>query len=303
MKRVFKALRQLIHRIRLRRRIKKQKRLNRSLYGDIMLFLVLLLFGSFSAYPLVFNTFHAFKPLNEIFEFPPRLFVRNPTLANFVDLFNLMNESWVPFSRHIFNTIFITAVGTGGHVILASMAAYPLAKYQFPGKNFIFRTVVLSLMFVPTVTSISNYIILGRLGIIDRPLAVILPAFASSLGLYLMKQFMEAIPFELIESAKLDGASEFAIYRKIVMPLVRPAWLTLIILSFQSLWVTDGGLYIYSDKHKPVSYALNQLVSLTIAQRQGTMAAVTFIMMIVPVTVFIITRTKIIETMAHSGMK
>lgn len=303
MTRILRPFAKVIHRIRLRRRIKKQKRLNRSKFGDLSLFLILLIFGSFSAYPLIFNINHAFKPLNEIFEFPPKLFVRNPTLDNFADLMNMMNDSWLPFTRHLFNTVIITAFGTGGHVILASMAAFPLAKYDFPGKNFIFRMIVLSLMFVPTVTSISNFIILGKIGVIDNPLAVILPAFASSLGLYLMKQFMEDIPFELIESAKLDGAGEFMIYRKIVMPLVKPAWLTLIILSFQNLWITDGGLYIYSDKHKPVSYALNQLVSLSIASRQGTMAAVTFIMMIVPVTIFIITRTKIIETMAHSGMK
>lgn len=285
------------------RRIKVKKRLNRSRWGNIFILLVLLLFGSFSAYPLIFNINHAFKPLNEIFEFPPKLFVRNPTLDNFSDLFNLIGDSWVPFSRHLYNTIFITFFGTGGHVILASMAAYPLAKYEFPGKNFLFKTVVLSLMFVPTVTSISNYIILGKIGLIDTPWAVIVPAFASSLGLYLMKQFMEVIPYELMEAAKLDGAGEFAIYRKIVMPLVKPAWLTLIILSFQSLWITDGGLFIYSEEHKPVSYALNQLISQAIASRQGTVAAVTFIMMIVPVTIFIITRTRIIETMAHSGMK
>lgn len=293
----------LYQRVQRRRRIKAKKRLNRSIWGDIFLFVVLLSFGVFSAYPLVFNINHAFKPLNEIFEFPPKLFVRNPTTDNFSDLFNLMNDSWVPFTRNLYNTILITALGTGGHVILASMAAYPLAKYNFPGKNFIFKMVVLSLMFVSTVTAISNYIILGGIGMIDTVWAVIIPAFATSLGLYLMKQFMEDIPFELIESAKLDGAGDFSIYWRIVMPLVKPAWLTLIILSFQNLWITDGGMFIYSEELKPVSYALNQLLSASIASRQGTVAAVTFVMMIVPVTIFIITRSKIIETMAHSGMK
>ncbi len=289
--------------IKTRRRIKKKKRLSRSIYGDIFLFIFLLAFGSFSAWPLIFNINHAFKPLNEIFIFPPRLFVKNPTLNNFIDLFNLMGDSWIPFTRHFFNTIFITVVGTFGHVIIASMAAYPLAKHSFPGRNFIFNTIVLSLMFVPTVTAISNYIILGKIGLIDTYWAIILPACAYSLGLYLMKQFMEGVPYDLIESAKLDGANEFTIYWKVVMPLVKPAWLTLIILLFQNLWVTDGGMFIYSEELKPVSFALNQLISVTIASRQGVVAAVTFIMMIVPVTIFIITRSKIIETMAHSGMK
>jgi ABC-type glycerol-3-phosphate transport system permease component len=286
-----------------RRRIKKRKRLNRSRAGDVILFLFLLSFGLFSAWPLIFNINHAFKPLDEIFLFPPKLFVKNPTFSNFIDLFNLMGDSWIPFTRHFFNTIFITTIGTFGHVMLASMAAYPLAKYEFPGKNIIFRTIVLSLMFIPTVTSISNYIILGKIGLIDTYWAVILPACASSLGLYLMKQFMESVPIDIIESAKLDGANEFTIYWKVIMPLVKPAWLTLVILLFQNLWTTDGGMFLYSEEFKPVSFALRQLISASIASRQGTVAAVTFIMMIVPVTIFIITRSKIIETMAHSGMK
>ncbi len=286
-----------------RQKNKKKVRLSRSKMGDIFLFLFLLMFGLFSAWPLVFNINQAFKPLNEIFLFPPKLFVKHPTFNNFIDLFNTMNSSWVPFTRYFFNTILITVAGTFGHVLIASMAAYPVAKYKFPGRNFIFSTIVLSLMFVPTVTAISNYIILGKLHMIDTYWAIILPACAYSLGFYLMKQFMEIVPYELMESAKLDGANEFTIYWKVVMPLVKPAWLTLIILLFQSLWTNDGGMFIYSEQLKPVSYALNQLVTASVASLQGEVAAITFIMMIVPISIFIITRSQIIETMAHSGMK
>jgi len=300
---MFKFIFSVFGILKRRRKIKKKKRLNRTLSGDIVLFLFLTAFGLFSAWPLIFNINHAFKPLDEIFLFPPKLFVKNPTFDNFTDLFNLMGDSWIPFTRHFFNTIFITVIGTVGHVIIASMAAYPLAKHQFPGRNIIFKTIVLSLMFVPTVTAISNYIILGKVGLIDTYWAIILPAFAYSLGLYLMKQFMEIVPYDMIESAKLDGASEFKIFWKVIMPNVKPAWLTLIILLFQSLWITDGGMFLYSEELKPVSFALRQLISTSIASRQGTVAAVTFIMMIVPVTIFVITRSKIIETMAHSGMK
>ena len=280
----------------------KKKRLSRSVAGDIALFLILLLFGAFSAYPLVYTICAAFKPLNELFIYPPKLFFQHPTLDNFSDLSILLEDSWVPFSRYLFNTIFITLAGTVGHVLIASMAAYPLAKHKFPGSKIIFGLVVYSLMFAAQVTATPRYIVFSWLGLVDRQLAIIIPAFAYSLGLYLMKQFMADIPMELIESAKIDGANEFQIYWRVVMPLVKPAWLTLIILLFQQLWNNDGGSFIYSEQIKPLSYALHQIVAGGIA-RTGTSSAVMLIMMIVPIAVFVLSQSQIIETMAHSGMK
>lgn len=281
---------------------KKVRKLNRSTGGDLALFALLLVFGVFSAYPLIMTASNAFKPLDELFLFPPRLFPRNITLDNFRDLQELIGNSWIPFSRYFFNTIFITALGTVGHVIIASMCAFPLAKYKFPGRNLFFTLVIYSLMFAPQVTAMPNYIIIAKIGLIDNPAAIIFPAIASSLGLYLMKQFMQQIPDELIESAKIDGASEFRIFFQIVMPLVKPAWLTLIILLFQRLWTTDGGSFIFSEELKPLSYALRQIAQGTI-ERAGTIAAVSFVMMIVPITFFIVSQSRIVETFSHSGMK
>jgi ABC-type glycerol-3-phosphate transport system permease component len=282
--------------------LKRTRKLNRSVGGDIALFMLLLLFGTFSAYPLIMTASNAFKPLDELFLFPPRLLPRNITFDNFRDLSELIGNSWIPFSRYFFNTILITSLGTLGHVIIASMAAFPLAKYKFPGRSIFFTLVVYSLMFAPQVTATPNYIIVSKIGLIDNPAAIILPAIASSLGLYLMKQFMQQIPNDLIESAKIDGASEYRIFFQIVMPLVKPAWLTLIILLFQRLWITDGGAFIFSEELKPLSYALRQIAQGTI-ERAGTIAAVSFIMMIVPVTFFIVSQSKIVETFSHSGMK
>ncbi|MFA7376927.1 MAG: carbohydrate ABC transporter permease, partial [Acholeplasmataceae bacterium] len=274
----------------------------RSLGGDIFLMALLLVFGVFSAYPLIMTASNAFKPLDELFRFPPTLLPRNLTFDNFRDLSELMENSWVPFTRYFFNTIFITLIGTVGHVIIASMAAYPLAKYKFPGKTIFFSLVVYSLMFSPHVTATPNYIIISSIGLIDTHWAIILPAIASSLGLYLMKQFMTQIPDDLIESAKIDGASEYRIFWQIVMPLVKPAWLTLVILLFQRLWTTDGGSFIFSEELKPVSYALRQIAQGSI-ERAGTIAAVAFVMMIVPVTFFMLSQSRIVETFSHSGMK
>jgi len=286
----------------IKRSFTKKRKLNRSLGGDIALFLLLALFGIFSAYPLIMTASNAFKPLDELFLFPPRLFPRNLTLDNFRDLSELIGNSWIPFSRYFFNTILITVIGTVGHVLIASMCAFPLAKYKFPGRTIFFTLVVYSLMFAPQVTATPNYIIIAKIGLIDNPAAIILPAIASSLGLYLMKQFMQQIPDELIESAKIDGASEYRIFFQIVMPLVKPAWLTLIILLFQRLWTTDGGSFIFSEELKPLSYALRQIAQGTI-ERAGTIAAVSFIMMIVPITFFIVSQSRIVETFSHSGMK
>lgn len=280
----------------------KKRNLNRSLAGDIFLFLLLAAFGFFSAFPLIMTVSNAFKPLDELFLFPPKLFPRNLTTGNFSDLSELMSQSWIPFSRYFFNTIFNTVVGTVGHVILASMCAYPLAKHKFPGRNLFFTVVVYSLMFAPQVTSTPNYIIMSRIGLIDTQWAIILPAIGSSLGLYLMKQFMEQVPDDLIESATIDGASEYRIFGQIVMPLVKPAWITLVILLFQRLWANTGGTFIYSEELKPVSYALSQIAQGSI-ERAGTIAAVSFVMMIIPVSMFILSQSQILETFQTSGMK
>lgn len=281
---------------------KRNKRVNRSFMGSFSLFVLLAIVGAFMALPLVYAINAAFKPLDEIFMFPPTLFVRNPTLTNFVDLMTLLGQSWVPFSRYIFNTFFITGMGVFGHVILASAAAYPLAKHVFPGKAFTFQTVVLSLMFTGAVTSIPNYMIMSWLGLIDTYWAVIVPAFAYPLGLYLMKQFMEQLPDSLLEAAKIDGASEYRIYWQVVMPNVKPAWLTLVILLFQLLWGTDGNGFIYSEQLKTLHYASGQIIQGGIA-RAGVGAAVALILMSVPITLFVFSQSRIIETMATSGMK
>jgi len=267
----------------------RKKHVNRSLAGTLAL-------------PLVYAINAAFKPLDEIFLFPPTLFVRHPTVGNFADLVTLLGQSWVPFSRYIFNTVFITGVGTAGHVILASAAAYPLAKHRFPGRTVLFTAVVLALMFAPQVTAIPNYMIMSAIGLIDTYWAVIVPAFAFPLGLYLMKQFMEQIPDALLEAAKIDGASEYRIFWQVVMPNVKPAWLTLIILLFQMLWGTDGNGFIYSEQLKTLHYASNQIIQGGIA-RAGVGAAVALILMSVPILLFIFSQSRIIETMATSGMK
>ena len=280
----------------------RRRRANRSVGGDICNIIILALFGAFMALPMVFAIGNAFKPLDEFFIFPPRFFVINPTLDNFNDLFILMAQSWVPFSRYIFNTVFITLVGTVGHVIIASMAAFVLEKHKFPGRELLFGMVILALMFSAAVTAIPNFLTMSTLGWIDTHLALIIPAFAAPIGLFLMKQFMVTIPDSLLESARIDGASEFKIFWNIAMPAVKPGWLTLVIFSFQGLWGATGGTFIFSEELKTLPFALNQILLGGIA-RAGVGAAVMLMMMLVPITMFIATQSNIIQTMATSGIK
>lgn len=288
--------------VKQRTPIIKKRQPNRSRVVDFLIYLFLLLMASLMAFPLVFAINSALKPLDELFRFPPKLFAQNPTLDNFQDLFVTMGKSWVPFSRYIFNTVFITVAGTVGHLIISSMGAFVLSKYDFPGGKTFFGIVVVALMFNGYVTAIPNYLIINFFGWIDTYFAIIIPAFAAPMGLFLMKQFMEGLPMALIEAAKIDGANEWKVFMGIVMPNVKPAWLTLTILSVQSLWNNGATTFIYSEERKTLVFALQQVQSGGIA-RTGQAAAVAVIMMVVPVVTFILSESQVLETMASSGLK
>ena len=280
----------------------KRRKPNRSFWGDLGIYTLLLIIAVAMAFPMVFSIAASLKPLDELFRFPPKVFPDHPTFDNFSDLIVTMGQSWVPFSRYLINTVFITFVGTFGHVLIASMAAFVLAKYDFPGSKTFFKIVVTALMFTGYVTGIPNFVIMSRIGIIDTYLAVILPAFAAPIGLFLMKQSMESLPTALIEAAHLDGAGEGRIFWSIVMPNVKPAWLTISIFSVQSLWNTNAATVIRTESKKTLVYALQQIQAGGIA-RTGQAAAVTVVVMLVPITIFILFQGQIVETMASSGLK
>ncbi len=288
--------------IQVKKHLITRRHPNRSIAGDIGIYLLLILMGLAMAFPLIFQIGASLKPLDEFFRFPPPVWPAHPTTDNFADLFVTMGQSWVPFSRYLVNTIFITFAGTFGHLIIASMAAFVLAKYQFPGGKTFFAVVTTCLMFSGYVTGIPNYLIMSRLGMIDTYWALILPAFAAPIGLFLMKQFMEGLPTALIEAATIDGASTFGVFWHIVMPNVKPAWLTMIIFSVQSLWNNSAATVIYSEAKKTLVYALGQIQAGGIA-RTGQVAAAQVIITAVPIIIFTLSESRILETMASSGIK
>lgn len=280
----------------------KRRKPNRSIAGDIALYVFLALVAFVMFFPILFAVNNALKPLDELFRFPPKILAQNPTLDNFSDLFVTMGKSWVTFSRYLFNTVFITAVGTAGHLFIASMAAFVLAKYDFPGGPAFFKLVTIAMMFTGYVTAIPNYLIINAFGMVDTYLAIIIPAFASPMGLFLMKQFMEGLPTSLIEAAKIDGASEWRVFTGIVMPNVKPAWMTLIIFSVQNLWNNRASTLIYSEEKKTLPFAMQQIQAGGIA-RTGQAQAVLVVLMAVPIAIFIFSESQILETMASSGLK
>lgn len=284
------------------KRLFRSQRVNRTFRGNVAITLLLIVAGVFTAAPLYLAIINSFKPLNELWIFPPKFYVMRPTGKNYSDLLTVMSDSTVPLLRYVFNTVFITVVGTIGQIIIGSMCAYPLAKHSFPGHKIYFRIIFLSLMFSAAVTAVPTYLIMAKLGWVDTLWAILLPVFGNTMGVYLMKQFMEQIHNSILESARIDGANEFRIFWSIVMPNVKAAWLTLTVFSVQALWSMGASPFIYSENLKTLNYALGQIMTAGIA-RAGIGAAVAVIMMIVPIMVFLITQSNIIETMSSAAVK
>lgn len=280
----------------------KRRKVNRSVGGDILTVLFLVLIGAFMVLPMLFAIGSSFKPTDELYRFPPTIFPNNWTTKNYSDLFVLMNTSWMPFTRYFFNTIFITFAGTFGQIVCCSLCAFALALHRFPGNRFFTKMIELALMFNGTVLWIPSYMIMSGLGFVDSQWALIVPVFASALGLHLIRSFMLQIPMAVVEAARVDGASHLRVFWSIVMPNIKSAWLTLMIFAVQGLWNTGASIYIQSESLKTLSYALQQITSAGIA-RAGVGNAVTVVMMSVPIIMFVVSQSNIIETMATSGMK
>ena len=274
--------------------------LNRSRSGDAGITVLLVLLGAFMFLPLWYQIANALKPLGELNMTPPRFYVMKPTLKNFADLFTNINSTWVPISRYIFNTVLISVGATVGCLILGSMSAFSISKIRFPGHKIIMNIIVYSLMISSTVQTLTNFVVYVALGWLNTYYISIVPVWASTLGLYLMKQFIDSnVSDEMIEAARIDGASELYIFGRIVMPLVKPAWLTLIITTFQSVWNSVASPYVWSEQLKTFNSAITAISAVS----QGAASAATVLTMSVPIIIFVVSQAQIVETMGTSGMK
>ncbi|MGN0600533.1 MAG: carbohydrate ABC transporter permease [Oscillospiraceae bacterium] len=278
------------------------KRVGKSWTNDIGIFVLLAFLSIFMIAPIYIAIITSIKPVQEIFIMPPKLYAINPTTDNFRDLFQVANNSWVPFSRNVLNSLFVTIAATVLHVIFACMASFILAKCRFPGVKLINKTVVIALLFNSQVTYIMQYIVMAKLGMINTYSALIFPIVASSMGLYLMINSVGTIPDAMIEAAKVDGAGLFRICWQVVMPNMKPAIMTIIIFQFQAAWNSTGGNLVYDEALKTIPTVVQQIAAAGIA-RQGAIAASAVVLMIPPLAVFIAAQSNVMETMAHAGMK
>ncbi|HIV11267.1 MAG TPA: carbohydrate ABC transporter permease [Candidatus Faeciplasma avium] len=280
----------------------KGKKINGSLGGDIAIFMLLGLLGLFMIFPLYYSIIQSFKPISELFVFPPKLYVLSPTTENFSNLFKVAGNLWVPFSRYVFNSVFITVVISVFHVIVVCCCAYCLSKCRFPGYAVLNQIIVTSLLFTSTATWIMQFVVMAKLGMINSYSALILPSIATPMGLYLMRQSMSTINDSIIDAAKVDGAGVFRTCWQVVIPNQKPAIATLIIYVFQGAWNVQGGALVYEEDLKTLPTIMSQIAASGIA-RQGIIYASAVVLMIPPLVIFLVAQSNVMETMANSGMK
>lgn len=258
--------------------------------------------------PIVYIFSHALKPIDELFAYPPRFFVQKPTVQNFQDLVQNSNDTGVPMSRYLFNSIVVTSIVVLFTIIISTMAGFALSKKQFKLKKTLFEINTLALMFVPAAVTIPRYLLMDEIGLLNTFVAHIFPLLAMPVGLFLVKQFIDQIPDELIEAAKIDGANDFQIFSKIIVPLVKPAIATIAILSFQAVWnnAETSTLFVDDENLKTFAFYMSTLAVDTggnTVAGQGMAAAAALIMFVPNLVIFIFMQSKVMNTMAHSGIK
>ncbi|UVI29529.1 carbohydrate ABC transporter permease [Paenibacillus spongiae] len=286
---------------------KRLKKLYPLTVPDGLRLLFVTLYAIMSVIPIIYIFNTAFKPLSELFLYPPRFFVNNPSFHNFYDLFFALKLSVLPFSRYVFNSVVVTAITIIAAVVISTMGAYSLSRMRFPGKDWIFSVIIISLMFSPEAVKITRYLVVTKLGLMNSYSGHILPHLALPICIFLIKQFMDQIPRELSEAAKIDGASEWRIFATVVVPNVKPAIGTAAILTFQAVWGdTETSTYFMTDESmKTLPYFVQTMTGglTTVVARQGASAAAGLLLFIPNLIIFVILQRCMINTLVNSGIK
>lgn len=285
----------------------RRTKLNKADNFQKFLYVLLTILGIFMLLPLIFIFNHALKPFSELFIYPPRIWVRNPTLQNFQELFTVTSTSVIPVTRYLFNSIVMTAMVVASTIIVSALCAYPLSKHRFPGAKILFSTIIISLMFAPETVGIPRYLVAANIGIMNNYLGHVLPLLAAPVSVFLMKQFVDQVPNELLEAAKMDGAREFTVFMKVVIPMIMPAVATVAILTFQGAWanVETSRLFMQDEAMKTFPFFMSTLTNglANSVARQGAAAVASLIMFLPNLIIFMFFQSKVIATMAHSGIK
>lgn len=278
--------------------------------GQLKIILIIMPLVLFTGLPIIFIFCHAFKPMDELFAYPPKFFVSRPTFDNFTKLFKASRNAGIPMSRYAFNSVVVTAVTVLSSIIFASAAGFALSKLRFKGKKLMLEINQAALMFVPVAVMIPSYLVVDSLKLTNTYLAHILPMIPLPVALFLIKQFVDQVPDSLLEAAYIDGAGEFKVFRKIILPMIKPAVATAAILVFQQAWgdMNSSVYYVSDEGLKTLTFYMNTLISANgnvsnNVAGQGMAAAASLIMFVPNLVLFIILQSSIMNTMAHSGIK
>lgn len=273
-------------------------------FGWIIVYTLMIVLAIFTSLPLIYMISTAFKPLDELFLFPPTFLVHKPSLQNFANLFTSVSQGETPVTRYIFNSIFTTVISVFGSVLICSMGAYSLEKLRIPGYKVLFKAVIIGLMFVPPVAQIPIYIVMSRLGMLNTYYALILPSLATPMYLFLIKQFISQMPDTILESARIDGAGELSIFLKVVMPIVKPAWATVVVFAFIANWNNSSSsmIYITDQVMKTLPYALSSIGNGTMGA-VGTVAAASLLTTAPTIIIYLLMQKQVMNTMAYAGIK
>lgn len=285
-----------------KKKLFKSHRLNRTFAGDLALTIFLSIGGIFMLFPFIVSVSSALKPLHEMWLFPPNLIVRNPTLVHFVDLFNFMGNSMVPMSKYLFNSIYICLMCTLVTTLSSSMCAYAVSKRTFRGKDALFKLIETSMMFTAPASGLIGYIIMSNFDPVDKYWPIILPYAANSLYMYIVKNFMDTFPSSVLEAARIDGAGEFRIFWRILMPGCKPAWMTVILFAVQGTWAIGTGYFVFKEEMKGIRAGIDAITSVNL-NRSGVTAAMNLLLLVVPLVTFVITQSNVLDTMSTAGMK
>lgn len=285
---------------------------------QIKYYLYLLPITLMMALPIIFIIFNAFKPLDELLVYPPKFITTRPTLQNFANLAATSANKAIPMSRYLFNSILTTASVMLLTLTITVMAAYCMSKKKYRLKNFLFYVNEAALMFVPVAVAIPRYMIINGVGMVDSMLAHIVPLLAMPVGLFLVKQFMDEFPDAVVEAASIDGAGDFYILRKVIIPNIKPALATVAILAFQSSWnsLEASNYYINNEALRSFSFYMTTLTAVSgnanalagqlsgnAIAGLGIQAAATLIMFLPNLILFVLLQSQVMNTMSHSGMK
>lgn len=278
----------------------KTRRFKSGKFRYFWMYALLILIAVIMLLPLIWLIGTSFKsPTENIFQFPPQLWPKQPTFDNFIKVWQTQ-----PFGKYLFNSSLVAALTVGLNLLFCSLAAYPLARLDFRGRDLIFAGIVSTIMIPFQIVMIPLYILTVQLGLRNSYLGIIFPALASAFGIFLLRQAFQGVPKEMEEAARIDGCTELGIWWHIMLPAIRPALVTLAIFVFIGAWSDFLWPLIVLDKPEYYTLPLGVATLASAFSLDWRLIAAGSVISIAPVVIFFLILQKyIVPTDTGSGVK